>query len=80
MKFDEYIEFIVLAIEKERKDEMKGLYYALLPVLALRGKFMTFEEFYDNMTGANLDLRPAEEILNESKAIEERLRNGNRVV
>lgn len=80
MKFEEYIEFIVLAIEKEKKDEMKGMYHALLPYYALRGKFMTFEEFYDNVTGANLDLRPAEEILNESKEIEERLRNGNRVV
>ena len=77
MSFGEYIDFIVLAITKEQKDEVRGIYHALLPVLAIRGKFMTFEQFYDEMTGANMDFRPAEEILKESEEIERRLRNGD---
>lgn len=77
MKPNEFIEFAVLAIKKNREDEMRGMYHALLSYLAMRGKFMTFNEFYDMMTGANLDWRPAEDIFKESKEIEERLRNGN---
>lgn len=80
MNFNEYIDFVVLAITKERKDEVKGIYLALLPVLAIRGKFMTFEQFYDEITGANMDFRPAEEILKESEEIERRLTNGNRTL
>ncbi len=77
MKSNEYIEFIVLAIKKEREDEIRGLYHALIPVLGMRGKFMTFEEFYDKMTGADLDLRPAEEILKEAEEIQARFANGS---
>lgn len=77
MNFNEFVEFIVLALTKERKDEIRGVYLSLLPIFAFRGKFISFEEFYDNMTGANLDFRPAEEILKESEEIERRLRNGS---
>ena len=80
MKFDEYIEFVVLALTKERQDEIRGMYHALLPVLALRGKFMTFEQFFDKMTGADIDMRPAEDILKESEEIQARLQNGNRTI
>ena len=37
LKFEEYIEFVVLALDKERKDEVKGIYHALLSFLAIRG-------------------------------------------
>ncbi len=77
MRFDEYIEFIVLALTKERQDEVKGIYHALLPVMALRGKFMTFEQFFDKMTGADIDLRSADDILKESEEIQARLQNGS---
>lgn len=76
MKFKEYIEFVVLALTKERQDEVRGIYHALLPVLALRGKFMTFEQFYDKMTGADIDWRSPEEILKEAEEIQEKFANG----
>lgn len=34
----------------------------MLPSLV---KYMSFDEFYDQMTGANIDLRPTEEIIKE---------------
>lgn len=77
MKSNEYIEFIVLAIEKEREDEIRGVYHGLLSYLAMRGKFMTFEQFYDKMTGADIDLRPSEELLKEAEEIQARFANGS---
>lgn len=77
LKFEEYIEFVVLALTKERQDEVKGIYHALLPILAIRGKFMTFEQFYDKLTGADIDLRSNEDILKESEEIQARLQNGS---
>ena len=77
LKFEEYIEFVVLALDKERKDEVKGIYHALLSFLAIRGKFMTFEQFYDKLTGADIDLRSNEDILKESEEIQARLQNGS---
>lgn len=73
MSFNEFIDFIVLAITEERKDKIRGDYHAMLPILLLRGKYIPFEEFYDTFTGADLDLRPADEILEETYEIEKRL-------
>ena len=39
--------------------------------------FMSFEDFRDRMTGANIDKRPAEEILAEAEEIEKRLKHGS---
>lgn len=76
MGFDEFVEFVGLAIEKERKDKAERLYLALVPRMLEVNKFMTFDKFYDEISGANWDFRPAQDILNESAEIEKRLRNG----
>ena len=77
MDFNEFIEFIVLAITKEKEDKIRGVYNALLPYYANMGIYMPFEEFYDKFTGANIDLRPADEILNEAEEIRARFGHGN---
>lgn len=65
MQVDEFIEFVSLAIENENKEKVERQYLALLPLLCLRGKYMTFDKFYEQMTGANIDWRPADEIIQE---------------
>ena len=65
MELDEFIEFLKLAIENEKKAIIERQYLALLPLLVKGGKYMTFEKFYEQMTGANIDWRPADEIINE---------------
>ena len=65
MGFDEFIEFLKLAIENEKKAIIERQYLALLPLLVQSGKYMTFEKFYEQMTGANIDWRPAEDIIRE---------------
>ena len=76
MSFDEYIEFIVLAINKDKEDKIRGEYLALIPVLAQSGQYMTFEKFYEKMTGADIDWRSTSEILKEAEEIQARLNNG----
>ena len=77
MGLGEFVEFITLAIENDKKEKIETIYLALLPVLSLQGKYIPFNEFYDKMTGANLDLRSADEILRESEEIQERFKNKN---
>lgn len=72
----DFIEFVGYVLESERKEKAEGLYLALIPLLAQNGKFMTFEKFYDEISGKNWDFRSAEDILKESEEIEKRLRNG----
>ena len=77
MSFDEFIDFLVLAMAEEKKDKIRGTYYAMLPFLLLRDRYMTFEEFYDKFTGADIDWRPADEILKEAEEIQEKFANGS---
>lgn len=76
MKLDEFIKFIVLAIKRDKEEKVRGEYLALLPNLVQSGHYMPFERFFDEMTGANIDLRSSEEILKEAEEIQERFKNG----
>lgn len=77
MKFEEFVEFLVLAINKDRKDKVREEYLVLLPLLIKSGHYMTFEKFYDEATGSNIDWRPSEDILKEAEEIQERFKNGS---
>lgn len=70
MQFDEFIDFLILAINNDKKEKTYLLYLAMLPTLMKVGKYMPFEEFYDSMTGANIDWRPADEIIKEAEQIQ----------
>ena len=74
MPTDDYILFLNLAIENERKDKAERLYLALVPKLIEANKFVIFDKFYEELSGSNYDFRPASEILNESEEIEKRLK------
>lgn len=77
MELDEFCSFLILAIEKEKKDQVEKQYLALLPILTLRGKYMPFDEFYNTMTGANVDWRSTDEIIAEIDALHERVKHGS---
>lgn len=77
MKFNDFIDFLILAIKEDKKDKVRGEYCAMLPILMRIGKYMTFEQYYDEVTGANIDWRPSEEILKEAEEIQARLNNGS---
>lgn len=77
MKFEEFVEFLVLAITKDRRDKVREEYLVLLPLLIKSGHYMTFDKFYDEATGSNIDWRPSEDILKEAEEIQERFKNGS---
>lgn len=76
MSVGEFAEFLILAINKEKKEAIEKQYFALLPTMVLTGKYMTFESFFDTVTGAGIDMRPANEIIKEVEEIKERFEHG----
>ena len=76
MSFEEFVDFLVLAIKKDRQDKVREEYLVLLPILIKGGHYMTFDKFYDEATGANIDWRASEDILKEAEEIQERFKNG----
>lgn len=70
--------FIGLAgrvINEKRRSEARDEWLAALPFMYLKWlKFVSFKDFYDSQTGANLDLRPTTEILADVEKIRAELR------
>lgn len=63
MKDMELISFIQLyreAVENDKKEKLYAQWCAMLPNFS---KFITFSEFYDISTGANIDKRSVEDIM-----------------
>jgi len=77
MKFGEYIDFIVLAINNDRKEKIREEYLVLLPYFVQSGNYMSFDNFYEQATGSNIDWRSTEEIMKEVEEIKERFEHGN---
>lgn len=69
----EFCEFIILAIKKENKEKYERQWLAMLPKIP---KYIPFDEFYDMMTGQNIDWRPVEEIIAEIDSAHARAKNG----
>lgn len=61
----EFCDFAILAIKKESEDRIERQWLAMLPNMV---KYVRFEEFRDLVTGANIDLRPVDEIIAEIDA------------
>lgn len=61
-----FIEFVCLAQKKEKEDRIYQQWCAMLPTFS---RWIEFGEFREMMTGENIDLRPADEIINEIKTL-----------
>lgn len=66
--------------KKNRRDEMKAEWNTYLPFVAMKiikFKENSFEEYYKRVTGANIDTRPAADILAEAEDIKKQLGEPN---
>ena len=66
MKMDvgEFIEFVLNAREMEERDRLHKQWTAMLPLMSIQYlEYMTFEDYVDRCTGANIDMRPTNEII-----------------
>ncbi len=57
-----------------QRDHLRAQWTAMLPYMSLEMlKFISFEDYYNQATGGDLDMRPAAEILAEAQEIRRRL-------
>ena len=58
------------ALNEKRRSEARAEWLAALPFMYLKWlKFVSFKDFYDSQTRANLDLRPTDQILDEAEQV-----------
>ena len=67
---------ILKALEKEREARIFQQWTAQLPIMAYSGKYVSFADYKDRVTGANIDRRSTAEIEAELDAVERELQEG----
>lgn len=69
----EFLFFLQKAREKEREDHIRAQWIAMLPYMSLKQlEYMSFEQYYDKVTGRNIDTRSTEEIIRDIEAAHRR--------
>ena len=72
---DLFTGLVVRAINEKRRREAREEWLAALPFMYLKWlKFVSFKDFYESATGANIDLRPSDQILAEVEQIRAEMR------
>lgn len=67
---------ILKALEKEQEDRIFQQWVAQLPIMAYTGVNVSFADYKDRVTGANIDRRPTAEIMKELDDLERELQEG----
>ena len=70
------LELIAKAMEKEREDRIFQQWVVQLPVMAYSGKSVSFADYKDRVTGANIDRRSTAELMKELDEVEAELQKG----
>lgn len=66
LPFEEFLELVIAASRKMEEEQIRQQWNALLPYMYMKQlKFMSFQQYYESCTGATIDRRPAQEIINE---------------
>lgn len=68
---------ILEALEKEREERIFQQWTAQLPLMAYSGKYVSFADYKDRVTGANIDRRSTAEIMAELDEVERELNGGD---
>lgn len=70
MPFKDGLELLESGLEHERDQMLHRQWCALLPLMNMKMlAFEPFNQYKERLTGSGLDLRPAEEIVEEIKAL-----------
>ena len=66
LPFDEFCELVLYARKKKQEEEIRQQWISILPFMYIKMlKFMGFQEYFESCTGATIDTRPAQEIIDE---------------
>ena len=68
---------ILKALDQEREERIFQQWTAQLPLMAYTGKYTSFVDYKDRVTGANIDRRSTAEILAELDEVERELNGGD---
>lgn len=75
MDIPDFLDFMICAREQERKEIARSQWVFHLPFMSMGWmKYVPFEEYYEKISGKNVDLRPAEEILKEIEDLHKKRR------
>ena len=64
------LRLIIKAKEEERDERIFRQWVAQLPLMAMSGETISFEDYRNRVTGANIDFRPTAEIMAELDDVE----------
>lgn len=64
------------AREKDQEDRIFQQWVAQLPMMAFTGTVVSFADYKDRVTGANIDRRPTAEIMADLDDVERELQGG----
>lgn len=70
------LELIRKAREKDRDERIFQQWVAQLPMMAFTGTVVSFADYKDRVTGANIDRRPTAEIEKDLDEVERSLQEG----
>lgn len=70
---------ILKALEQNRDERIFQQWVAQLPIMAYAGKYVSFADYKDRVTGANIDRRSTAEIMAELDDVERELQEGGGV-
>jgi hypothetical protein len=76
MPADTGLAIVAKAMEKDREERIFQQWVVQLPVMAYSGKTISFADYKDKVTGANIDRRSTAEILAELDDLERELQEG----
>lgn len=65
LSLEQFVKLVLMALEEESKEKYRAEWLSLLPCMIFTNHYMTFEQYYDIVTGKNIDLRPVDEIIAE---------------
>lgn len=70
------LRLILKAQEKERDERIFRQWVAQLPIMAVADNVISFDDYRDRVTGANIDFRPADDIMEELDEVEKQFEKG----
>lgn len=70
------LELIAKAMEQERDERIFQQWTAQLSAMAFTGVYVSFADYKDRVTGANIDRRSTAEILRDLEDVERELQEG----
>lgn len=65
LSVEQFARLVLVALESEVEEKRRQEWIALIPSMVAAQHFLSFEEYYDTVTGRNVDMRPVEVIMEE---------------